>query len=203
MKIDNHTEWSGRDISSVIRAVCKASFYKPPTSAVVRVEYSRKGRYTGWAMYNARLLYNRGLEPKRRKKPCSMLLRVPRPEQGLFDMNKFLGLVMHEVAHWRGVKHRDMGISLLYCRFNPEGRPWAAKLEVRRLERRPTAWEHLVDEKPSPMVARVQARAAHAQKMLKLHEGKLAREKNLVAKWKAKVKYYDKRKPSVESTTDG
>jgi len=47
--------------------------------------------------------------------------------------------------------------------------------------------------KPKPKTSVVVTRAKKAEKMLALHQKKLKREKKLVMKWQAKVRYYQKK----------
>ncbi len=80
---------------------------------------------------------------------------------------------VHELAHNRGLRHKEMTYS------SEIDVPWAAGLRVRR---------KVVKPKP---VRDVQAeRQTHAEKMLAEHDAKLKREQKLVKKWRQKVRYY-------------
>lgn len=180
MKIDNQTAYSSDDLRRIIQAVCTYDGFVPQAGAIVRVVYSRRDRFSGWATY--------GGGPSRRRDHggAAMLLRLPSPKWGPMGdrMAKLLFIVRHEVGHWRGLRHRDMGAA--YMEWPDAFAPiqeWAAPLDLQL---------RVVEEPKIAMVDRVARREDHARTMLAEHEAKLAREKRLVAKWRAKVRYYDR-----------
>jgi hypothetical protein len=183
MKIDNHTNRATADIRKIILACCREADWKAPKGIIVRVVYAKTNRISGWAMYGA---YNGGYDnrkriPKKlRHQGCAMLLRIPRGE---FNLERFIGVVRHEVGHWRNIRHPDMSEALLYSRFKIADHPWAQGLTL----------GHQAEPKGPTLADRVSAREQHAREMLSLHERKMEREKKLVARWRAKVRYYDQK----------
>jgi hypothetical protein len=91
-------------------------------------------------------------------------------------------VINHELAHTRGMTHTTMRGNSLYRRIgsNRQIYGWAESLPLERVEKK---------SKKVP----VDAKLAHAEKMLK---SALTREKRAITlrkKWLAKVKYYTKK----------
>lgn len=94
---------------------------------------------------------------------------------------------IHEVYHCAGVGHNDMRGSYFHRNPDHERRElaWADAFEVPRAQK---------PVKPKPTALdRARKKLAHAEAKLKAHESKLKREQKLVRKWRAKVKYHQKR----------
>lgn len=194
MKVDNRTHYDTTNIRRILQACCQESDYTPPAGATVRVVYSRWRGCSGWATYGAVPAWSD-------KEGAAMLLRVPRKwtcdvsaVEGVF-LESFIFVVRHEVGHWRGLKHAQMAGGLLRrAKFKLSDHPWAAELTLGAAQ------------KATPVKAlpkdRSAVREARARKMLLAHEGKLAREKRLVAKWQARVRYYDKKR-AAEAAAQG
>ena len=187
MKLDNRTEWKSADLRRILHAVCRHDEFVAPAGATVRIVSSRGG-YSGWATYGGRNIFEATKDATRRVVPIAMLLRVPVPARGPFDVDRFLGLVWHEVGHWRGLRHRQMSRAMMLSHnFRRADHEWAreafADLTV-GVEPEPP--------KPPRGTLLLERRAAHAARMLALHERKLAREEKLVRKWATKVRYYEK-----------
>jgi hypothetical protein len=181
VKIDNRTAYDSEDIRRVIRGVCRYDEFVPVDGAIVRVVYSRTPyRYSGWATFNGRNALSSELHG------AAMLLRLPNPKHGPLSMTLAFFLVRHEVAHWRGLRHADMGDG--YMKWPAADAPvpvWAGDLGTIRV----------VPSLPKAMnEQRERAREQHVRDMLAEHEAKLAREKRLVQKWAKKVRYYDSKK---------
>lgn len=190
MIVENHTHYSTADLRKILAAACRAEDFKIPKGARVRCVYARSSRISGWAAYGARNCHHdysrRSLGEKVRITPCAMLLRIPRRD---LDLERFIGVVRHEVGHWRGLRHIQMGGSLLWSsQFSVADHPWAQGL---------TLAQKAVPKAPT-MPQRVSLREQHARKMLALHEAKLRREKKLVTKWALKVRYYEKKASAPE-----
>lgn len=114
MKIDNRTGWETKDLRKVLVAILRHDEFVPPKGAVVRVVASR-GKYSGWATYGGRNSeFERTKDASRRREPIAMLLRIP--AKGPLDVNQLAGLIWHEVGHWRGLRHGQMGSAMM--------RPW-------------------------------------------------------------------------------
>lgn len=189
MIVENHTQYSTADLRKILAACCRADDFKVPKNARVRVVYARSSRISGWAAFGARNCHHdysrRSLGEKVRITPCAMLLRIPRRD---LDLQRFIGVCRHEVGHWRGLRHVQMGGSLLRSwDFDLADHPWAQGL---------TLGQKAAPKAPT-MTERVSLREQHARKMLAEHEAKLKRESKLVAKWRQKVRYYEKKSTSA------
>lgn len=96
-------------------------------------------------------------------------------------MRRFARVFEHEVLHSKGVGHREMTPSQMNCdQPLPE---WAEGLVVR-----------LKEPKAKPSAAdKVAEREGHAREMLAEYERKQKRVAALLRKWRAKVRYYERR----------
>jgi len=101
------------------------------------------------------------------------------PAMGKLDLLKFAQVFDHEVAHTMGVRHKDMAEDLLYCEHKPT---WHEGLEIR----------HVAPAKPK--VDRAAQREERARKNLVEWERRLKRAQTFVRKWRAKVRYYDRKR---------
>ncbi len=128
---------------------------------------------------------------------CSGNAKIP-PKP--FDFPQFVWLVRHEVGHWRGLDHSQMGPSLLYWR-RPEGRArlrsfvasgpvgselplpaWAADLDVAVEDAEPDL------RKPRPTAdATREEKLSHARVMLAKSERKAKTAATLVKRWRRRV----------------
>jgi hypothetical protein len=84
---------------------------------------------------------------------------------------------MHELRHGQGQRHHQMD--------NETYKKWAAPFRGEALP--------MAVAKPAPERDLVAERAAHASKMLAKHQAMLKREQNIVKKWQAKVRYYERK----------
>jgi hypothetical protein len=99
----------------------------------------------------------------------------------LEPVRRFARVFEHEVLHNKGVRHREMTPSQRNC---DEPLPkWAEGLVIRLKE--PKAKRSAADK--------VAEREQHAREMLAAYERKQKRVATLLKKWKAKVRYYERR----------
>lgn len=103
------------------------------------------------------------------------------------DLREFAWVVMHEVGHCTGLRHREMSTDLRTC--NGPMPTWAAALTVPKQAKAEPAQEAPVDHAR----ARQQARAEHAQAMLATWERKAKAAAARVRKWKARATYYERK----------
>lgn len=173
MRIDNRTTWDTSALEQLIRAALADAGVKPGHDRVVIV-YSRGG-YHG-RCYVGRIVKWNG--------HARMRLRLPRTVDEL-DTAKMAFLVRHEVAHWAGLRHHQMGGRLMNWPKPGEPLPeWV-----------PAGWRcGRAEPAPKPTVdkdARRVARRQHLESKVKEYEAKLARYERLLAKWRRKLKAHD------------
>jgi hypothetical protein len=170
IELDNKTHWRSDHLKAFITRGVKderPDLCKRGAPALrVRVVYTRssgtKGS-SGYASYNS----NR------------MCIRLAKEGPDKVDL---AGVIYHELAHTRGVKHDAMRGSPRYRRVGNYRRiyGWGFDLPLEKVEKK---------SKKIP----VDVKLAHAEKMLK---AAMTREKGattLRKKWEAKVRYYTKR----------
>jgi hypothetical protein len=84
-------------------------------------------------------------------------------------------VILHELAHTRGVHHKEMGDKFLQAKFDLA--PFVfTKIETKR----------------ATPIDKIQLKKTHAEAMLKRHLSSLKREQNLVKKWTTRLKRYSK-----------
>ena len=169
MKIDNRTHFQTSDLRHLLQRVAEIEF-DPDVRKRLRVEI-RYGRrlQNGACSGRARL--------------GSPWTRVRVPSTGV-DPVDFAMVAAHEMAHVRGLRHRDMNTSRYDRTQNwREVYAWAADYPIGVKEKKPRPG---ADQK-------LTVRLAHARKMLGRHTHGLKLETTLVKRWKARVKYYEKK----------
>lgn len=117
-----------------------------------------------------------------------IVMRLPR-DPTLLSLALFARVFEHEVLHTQGVKHRSMGPAVRYPNGSPDAPvpAWAAGLEV-RVEEAPAPAP--LEERRDELVAK---REAHARAKLAEYEVKAKRVAKLAAKWRQKVRGYERR----------
>ena len=187
MILDNRTRYRTVDLESIILlAICETDITAYARDRVL-VTYSSRG-FSGWCYYGA------VTPPKlaRGTRKPRMTLRVPDPSRvpldavtriQPLDVAAFVWLVRHEVAHWRGLKHKQMSATIRYWKaWNVAGRPlpsWADGLTVAIDDAPPARTKKAA---PSADDARVK-RVAHARAMLEKAEKKVKTADMLVKRW--------------------
>lgn len=125
-------------------------------------------RFSGLGMLNRRW-FRLGI-------PKAVYARDLAPE----EVKRLAQIAVHELGHNLGLRHADMvgsfGIPV----------PWADGLAVR-----------LAEVKPAPRRDLQAERAERARAKLEEHERKLRREQKLVRKYRAKVRYYERRRTAA------
>lgn len=129
MKIVNRTQWCTEDIERVILIALRLAGIENHARERVSITYSKRCNYHGWAYYGhvkpPKHKFVRGPDGyflrdargKPKKFPIEsfrMKLIVPHPSKvdGMLDMHEFVWLVRHEVGHWQGLSHKQMGEKL-------------------------------------------------------------------------------------------
>lgn len=172
MKINlvNKTHWRDDHIKAFIQRIAKDErpdlCKRGGKTLTCKVVYTRNRGCgsSGYAYYHSNL----------------MTVRLPKQNPDKVD---FAHVIAHELAHTRGVRHRDMtGLS----RYQRVGRyreiyAWADQLPLEITPKK-------VKAKPT-----TDAKLLHAEKMLKAAMTREKRAVTLRKKWESKVKYYAKK----------
>ena len=170
MKITNRTHWQTAQLRAIISRVAQDEL-DPPHRKRLRAEVTynkargQGGCCSGWAPYHGNFVR----------------LMVP---SDTVDRVDFAHLVAHEMAHSRGLHHRDMK-TRRYSRKAEGWREyyaWAAELPLER---------KALKAKPAPM-ERSTAKLVHALAQLRRWESKVKRASTGARKWRGKVRYYQK-----------
>lgn len=99
--------------------------------------------------------------------------------KGKLDLLQLAQVFEHEVSHSLGLHHKDMAPDVADCKTNPT---WHLGIEIR------------YSEPVNVKVDHVAKREEQARKMLDKWERRLRATQNRVKKWRAKVRYYDRKK---------
>jgi hypothetical protein len=170
LRLTNKTRYRSADLRRILLACCNA--FEITGARYVEVTYHRNTGHTGWAYYATRQTWSQ--------------IKLYIPPLAKLQMNEFLWLVEHEVLHTINVKHEDMTRAQLRC--PKEGLPprWARDVLLPMHEEAPKP-QPSPEDRARLVVAK---RQLHAMEMLLQHERAEKREHKLVAKWRAKVRYY-------------
>lgn len=214
MILKNETVWSTDALRALVSAACKLDEFRVPDGAIVRVVYSRmhdqrwvddpdgrhvlslasgerkRGRwsatkptYSGWAYFGA----HNG------RRGCAMLLRLPRPEHiaNKLHLGQLAHLIRHEVGHWRGLHHKQMGGSLLAWSHTDDCPvpDWAQGLDVPAY----VALPKVKQDRAACTATMVEKREARARRNLANAEHALSLAEARVDRWRRRVKYYERK----------
>ncbi len=172
MRMVNETQYDGRALRMFLYAACKAEGMD--TNRTIHVKYARaNARTIGWGRYPSGLLSNDG-----------RFIRLLLPRDGNFDPHYWGRVMAHELAHNRGVRHREMLGGCIIPTPEECPTPWAEGIVVPHN-----------DPKAKPKADPVVTRADRAAANLARAEARLKRAKALHRKWAAKVAYYEKKYP--------
>lgn len=180
MKLRNLTAWSTRDLRALIVRALRAQEIEPREYRSLRVEvvYARSRCVSGCAYIGRVELTEERLRASRTL-GHRMTLRLRAPWRGPLDPREVAAVAIHEAAHLRGVRHRQMEPSLLYC--YPSIAEWAAGMPLRHSEPK---------KKPRPGD---EQKLAHAQALALAAERKVARWQRRLRKLRTRVRYYERK----------
>lgn len=176
----NTTHWNTRDLRKLIAAGLRANGMEP-AGYPVGVEYRRRRGRHGYGWVGARGFTLR--LPGRTE--CLQRAQVFGTAPDHLDGKNLAHTINHEIAHNRGLRHRDMGYGI--------GTDWAKGFVVR--------WTPPV-KKTITTEERIVAREAHAARMLAKAETRLKRAKTIYRKWAQKVRYYERRTKAAAKKED-
>ena len=174
MKITNKTRYETADLRRVFAAGLKhiGVDSKP---YIISVVYARQKRYiTGWGIYNGPRIH----------------IRLPKPvqldentQQVGFLFGELANVFEHEVAHNRGIEHKDMDRDCYSC-HSADVPVWARGMSVtiKPMKTKPTKGD------------RAAGREAHAIKMWETWKKRAETAKRRATKWERKVNYYERKK---------
>jgi len=198
----NKTKWSTPDLRKMIRAALKS--YDLKHDKHVTVTYARQRSATGRALPGNPRLHREGYR---------MRLAIPSLGNGAPDMRQDVAHVIeHEVAHLYGIGHRDM----VGIHRNRQAVPdWLTDdMQLTWIEPPkplPRTKEQVLQKARLGTQIAVQQRADKARSFMEKHEyevvktqreldryiadakAKMASHEKLAAKWRKKVRYYEKR----------
>lgn len=146
MEVRNKTAYLTTDLRKFFLRGIRAEGMDPKGYCIV-VEYRGYSRYRGWGSYGSKWI---------------KILLPDEPYPNL--VRDYAGVLVHEIAHNRGLRHKDMSYKGWDLSF-------AAGLSLRLREQKPKAPRNLRLE-----------RFEHAKGLLSRHESKLKREQKLVKK---------------------
>lgn len=218
MKLINRTDYDTGDLRAFILAGLRAMGADEDKTITVR-EWSHEGYHTGHASYPKVIRQSWKVSPSGvGEKPVAIetrqgqtiTLRIPRDPAKL-DLAEFALLIEHEVGHTLGLRHREMSDEVRWCgrgkdqKSIPQLPAWAVGLVVRRTEATAPVAAPVVDAPPpvdpeirkAEMVAR---REEHARLKLAEWERKARAAVKLARKYRAKVRYYERRRTAAMQT---
>lgn len=175
MKFVNKTKWNTRDLRKLTLAILKHSGQSKPESLTI----IPRNRYGGLATIRAYKNWIRMyvLNPIRQgySGDCGSVVYKDIP----FDTKRYSQVLIHEVGHNEGLRHREM-------------------ISSHVIDIPDSILNMPIREKIMKVVENVkrdikQVRHNHAIKMLQRSKSKLKRYEKLVNKWEKKVKYYAER----------
>lgn len=191
MILDNRTKWSTPELEAIVLAAL-AEFDVPHARERVHVVYGRS--FSGFCYFPwTNVAAMRGRRFRRGHAGARMVLRVPRPNVGPFDVAQFVWLVRHEVGHWRGLRHSQMHPVMRHrSLWEKDGRslpPWAADARAPGYVVR--------DEAPAKSKARVTdderaKRLEHARAMLVRAQRRAKLAATIEKRWARRLSYAER-----------
>lgn len=188
LRIDNRTNYRTEDLRVLIAEALERDGLG---SRGVRVEVRRarqSTRVTGYAWYHSRRMVLR-VPDGETISSGTRTKRVPwlvMPEKIRDDL---AAVTMHEAAHCRGVRHKDMHDARHWCHSGHEDVRWASAYQIRAVP----------PPEPKPKENLVAKRAAHVAKQLARAERRLKLARTIAAKWRRKAAYYAKKAAASET----
>lgn len=193
MKVNNLTDWRTDQIKALVQKVAEAELEpKARKSLVVTVKYRRTGYrgVLGRAHLGTRLRPARNLDLYLRRPQTLEALEMPKG-----DVVMLAHTIAHEMAHLKGMTHREMrGFKRYdYSEGWAEYYAWAEAFEirVRPAKAKPTA---------SDIVGR---KLEHAAAMLAKAKTRARRASTIEKKWRTKLRYYEKKMAAVRAVDGG
>jgi hypothetical protein len=182
MRIDNRTRWDTAALRTLIEAALHDAGVKPGHDTV-RIVYSKRGNrnYTGWCYRGEIIAWNGRYR---------MHLSIPKPtdDNDTLNVRQFAFLVRHEVAHWAGLRHRQMrGALMMPPKPDEPIQAWV-----------PEGWGCLVG--PEPVKAPLDREAERAERRAEL-EAAAARWNRKLALAKTKAKLYERKLKAHDAYT--
>jgi hypothetical protein len=199
MRVINQTVWRTDHLRAILQRCARQEFDDGSRrkKLIVTVEYTRKGGSSGCAWIGGSRATVRIATPK----AVAAGLRFGSRLKVMFDGDymaflkcSFASVACHEFAHCRGMEHRGM----------PKHYKWASeswKAYVAWAEEMPLD-QKAAQVAPTP-AAVVNAKLAHVIRMRERAERRLKRYRNIVRKWTAKERYYEKRKAAARPMEEG
>lgn len=201
MIIENSTRYSTTDLERILLLALVDAGITSHAHDRIAIKYSSSGSFTGWCYYGdvtPPILRSTGQRRTR------MVLRLPPVLESsdvanvatVGDVRHFVWLIRHEVAHWQGLRHRQMSDAMVHTSvWRTLGCPLPIWAETITIGIEPLAV--LADRKqarralPDRDVER-DKRKTHALAMLAKAERKAKLAATLVKRWTRRVKSADR-----------
>lgn len=180
MKFSNRTHWRTDDLAAIVKRVAQDELEPAHRKRLtVYISYNRgkdRHRYTsGWAAVPGNWIR----------------LMVP---SGAVDAVDFACTAAHEMAHARGLHHREMrGSPRYYRQMRAAFYAWAAEFPIRRKQGK---------SRPSVEAKREQAHT-HALKMVKQWTTKTKRAQTTLKKWQRRARAIERRMDVAAANLSG
>lgn len=195
VKVENKTGWSTVDLRKALTRILRSVGATGTWN--VRVADRRHcgaSGSSGYAYYNSN----------------GFTVRLPKAKDGdltLHDLEDFACVAVHEMEHSLGLQHHEMldggghSRTTRLCRLSPGAREWIHTLQIRAKPKAP------VLSRAERTTALLDKREAKAKLALATWERRLKLARTKVAKYKATVKRYDRRRAAsptpTQETTNG
>lgn len=176
MKIENRTHWSTEDLRAIISRIADVELDPDAQRRLrLRIEYTRRKR-----AYSSGFAFYPHPDPVIAKQGRLIAIVRISKHEALVDKVDFAHVVAHEMAHTRGMRHRQMTGSPRYTRVGDwrELYAWAEAMPI-------TLAPVKAKARPGP-VEKLDA----ARSMLAEWERKTAHARRFVRKWERKVRHY-------------
>jgi hypothetical protein len=195
VQLHNKTKYRDDDLIALYRAACRAEGFDPSYGVLVVVNSRSRvsGRATvpgNWIKMCIPSIDTLMKVPWMKKLAEIAEVKLPLTAMPAVMVKQLAKVLVHEIGHNMGLEHKEM---IQHNKINVD---WCEGMKLRV---KPSAPKKSRKERMEEIVAR---REANARKKLEQYASRLERDKKLVAKWKRKVAYYERRKRKAAGGAD-
>jgi hypothetical protein len=188
MKIRNETDYETRDLRRFFSAGLCAM--KASSEKVIEVRKQTGNlhcsRATLGEVRERKVLEQGDIVRKWKTSEGRWIRMLTYQKDGELDLRRFARVFEHEVLHSKGAEHKDMTEHQMKCDLPLPA--WAEGLSIRKKPPKPPV------RREELLRLRAIEKEDHARKTLALYERKQKRLAGLLRKWRAKEKYYERRR---------